>query len=161
VTDAGYADWEQVLVHGDWHPGNLLYRDGAIVAVLDFDSARLEPRLSDVANAALQFSMQMQRPEDPASWPDGFDARRIRSLLRGYDQARAAAVTPEERQALPWLMVEALIVESVIPIAATGTFARVSGAAFLQMVERKVRWLRPRQRKLVDYIDQPQGGCAS
>jgi hypothetical protein len=46
-------------------------------------------------------------------------------------------------------MIEALIAESVIPIAATGTFARMSGGDFLSMVQRKVRWIRQQSKKLI------------
>jgi hypothetical protein len=38
-------------------------------------------------------------------------------------------------------MVEALIAEAVFPIAATGSFGRMEGLTFLQMVQRKVYWL--------------------
>jgi hypothetical protein len=47
-----------------------------------------------------------------------------------------------ELQALPHLMIEALISEAVLPIAATGSFGRMQGFGFLRMVERKVRWLQ-------------------
>ena len=39
-------------------------------------------------------------------------------------------------------MIESLIVEAIAPIAATGSFARMEGGAFLRMVDRKVRWIR-------------------
>jgi Ser/Thr protein kinase RdoA (MazF antagonist) len=153
-TDAaGIGTWPPRVLHGDWHPGNLLYRDGAVVAALDFDSARIEPRIIDVANAALQFSMRMTKPDDPESWPERLDVRRIRALLRGYNLAASKPVSVDERQTLPWLIIEALILESVLPIAATGRFARLSGSSFLKMVERKVRWLQPRAGKLIEYLE--------
>ena len=62
------------------------------------------------------------------------------------------SLSPAEREALPWLILEALILESVLPIAATGRFAQLSGSAFLRMVMRKVRWLRPRAKKLAAYV---------
>lgn len=154
AEDAGLSQWPHSVVHGDWHPGNIIYRDDSVAAVLDFDSARLEPRVIDVANGALQFSMRADVSQDPDSWPDRLDAPRIRALLRGYDQHVHRRVAVDERRALPWLIVEALILESVIPIAATGRFASLSGSAFLRMVERKVRWLRPRSAKLVAYLEK-------
>jgi homoserine kinase type II len=154
VTEFGYDQWAPSLLHGDWHPGNLLFREDAIVAVLDFDSARQEPRIIDVANAALQFSMQMDHPDDPSSWPTALDAKRIRSLIQGYDVGAQTSLRREEREVLPWLMMEALILESVIPIAANGRFARLPGAAFLEMVVKKVDWLRLRTQKLIRYLEQ-------
>lgn len=149
---AGLETWPPRVVHGDWHPGNLLFRDGVVVAVLDFDSARMEPRVVDIANAALQFSMTITDPADPDAWPEHLEVKRIRALLQGYDEAADDPVSPAEREALPWLILEALILESILPIAATGRFAQLSGAAFVRMVMRKVRWLRPRASKLATYV---------
>ena len=148
ADNLGFRGWSKRVVHGDWHPGNLLFKEREIIGVLDFDSSRMEPAAVDVANAALQFSMQMTNPDQPATWPDGLDHRMIRCILRGYDDAAQRPLSAEERQSVPWLMIEALIIESIVPIAATGSFARIAGSAFLQMIERKVKWIRPRALKL-------------
>lgn len=154
VDQAGFRAWPKCVIHGDWHPGNILYRSGVVVGVIDFDSCRLEPRAVDVANAALQFSMLMEASDRPETWPDGLDHNAVRSILLGYDQESGGVLTPGELQAIPWLMIEALIIESVVPIAATGSFARIAGSAFLQMIERKVRWIRPRAAKLVELVKE-------
>ena len=39
-----------VLLHGDFWPGNILWRDGQLVAVIDWEDAALGDPLSDVAN---------------------------------------------------------------------------------------------------------------
>jgi Ser/Thr protein kinase RdoA (MazF antagonist) len=155
VNALGFRRWPRCVVHGDWHPGNLLFRGGAVVGVLDFDSARIEPRMTDVANAALQFSMPPGEGLDPAEWPEALDKGRIRAVLAGYDQGSDDPMTDDERRALFWLIVEALVQESVIPIAATGRFAHLAGSSFLQMVERKVRWLRPRAARFVAQLEDP------
>jgi hypothetical protein len=54
-------------------------------------------------------------------------------------------------------MVEALIVESVIPIHKTGSFGRVRGSVFLKMVERKLNWLEPRMQRVIDVIQPSMG----
>lgn len=154
ADEAGFLSWPQRVLHGDWHPGNLLFRGPDIVGVLDFDSARMEPRVVDVANAALQFSMQMDDPDQPITWPDGLDTAVIRCILRGYDEASGSPLSNPERLAVPWLMVEALIIESIIPIAVTGSFARIAGSAFLQMIERKVKWIRPRALKMAESLKE-------
>jgi len=154
ADEVGFAGWALQVLHGDWHPGNLLFRGNAIVGVLDFDSARMEPRVVDVANAALQFSMPMDDPDQPATWPEGLDTGVIRCILRGYDEASGSPLSNQERLALPWLMIEALIIESIIPIAVTGSFARIAGSAFLQMIERKVKWIRPRALKMAESLKE-------
>ena len=38
VNALGYMRWKRSIVHGDWHPGNLLFNDNLTVkAVIDFD----------------------------------------------------------------------------------------------------------------------------
>lgn len=152
VTETGFESWPRGIVHGDWHPGNLLFREGEVAAVLDFDSARIEPRVVDIANACLQFSMDVGESDHPEQWPESLDANLMRWLVRGYDQATDQPLTEEERITIPWLIVEDLIVESIVPIAATGSFARLAGSSFLQMVERKVKWLRPRAASLASAL---------
>jgi hypothetical protein len=53
---------------------------------------------------------------------------------------------------MPWLMIEALIVEAVAPIAATGMFAGYPGEDFLRMVRRKVEWMARDASRLADLI---------
>ena len=154
-TDAlGYPSWRSVLVHGDWHPGNIIFGTTHVKAVLDFDTVRTEPRVAEVANAALQFAIRMGSADDPTHWPEGVSGHRTVNLVAGFNQFASAPLTPEEMQAIPWLMIEALIAESVVPIAMTGRFARIDGAPFLEMVAQKVRWLTPRAGILVKHLMQ-------
>ncbi|MCH8007026.1 MAG: phosphotransferase [Planctomycetes bacterium] len=146
--EAGFAGWPKGIIHGDWHPGNLLYADGRVVAVLDFDSARLEPRVADVANAALQFSMRYGSSADPRTWPPDLDFQRFRSLLCGVDRTTARIIEPDELLAIPWLMIEALVVESIVPIAATGSFGGMCGLRFLEMAQAKADFIARRAKEL-------------
>ncbi len=43
--------------------------------------------------------------------------------------------------ALPDLMIEIMIAEAVLPIAANGFFANFSGLNFLNMIQRKCAWI--------------------
>jgi aminoglycoside phosphotransferase (APT) family kinase protein len=52
---AGSAyDGERVLLHGDYWPGNLLWRNGRLAAILDWEDAALGDPLSDVASCRLE-----------------------------------------------------------------------------------------------------------
>ncbi|WP_134683060.1 phosphotransferase family protein [Brevibacillus migulae] len=42
------------LLHGDYWPGNLLWKDGMLVAILDWEDAAIGDPLADVANARLE-----------------------------------------------------------------------------------------------------------
>jgi aminoglycoside phosphotransferase (APT) family kinase protein len=43
-----------VLLHGDFWPGNILWKDGQLVAVIDWEDAALGDPLADVANTRLE-----------------------------------------------------------------------------------------------------------
>jgi Ser/Thr protein kinase RdoA (MazF antagonist) len=146
----GMANWPKQIVHADWHPGNTLFRENRVVAVIDYDSARLLPRIIDIANGALQFSI-IGGDEDVSKWPDYVDESRFKRFLRGYDDVML--LSQAEIHSIPWLMIEALIAEAVFPIAATGSFGRMEGTAFLQMVQRKIIWLQNNVTRLIDLIE--------
>ncbi len=138
VNEAGFYEWPHQIAHSDWHPGNMLFLDGCVEAVIDYDSLHLLPPVTDLANGALQFSI-IGGPEDPRQWPAELDEERLRRFLLGYDQE--CTTSPDQMRLLPTLMIEALIAEAVAPIAATGSFGRIEGFRFLKMICRKVRWL--------------------
>ncbi len=150
VERQGLEAWPKQIVHADWHPGNMLFRDNRVVAVIDYDSARLLPRIIDTANGCLQFSI-IGGDEDVAKWPDYLDESRFKRFLRGYDEVML--VSQGEISVIPWLMIEALIAEAVFPIAATGTFVKIDGLAFLQMVQRKVYWMQRNAERLVQLAE--------
>ena len=137
-TELGLEGWATQTVHGDWHPGNMLFRDGQVIAVVDYDAARCQQRVIDFANGALQFSI-IGGSDGPEKWPEHVDESRFKRFLRGYDSDSVISVA--ELKAVPYLMCEAMIAEAVLPIAATGSFGRIQGFPFLQMIDRKVRWI--------------------
>ena len=142
VNELGFASWKRQVVHGDWHPGNLLFSDGKIVAVVDFDSIRVAPPATDLANGMLQFSIIADRP-NPAEWPAHFDRDRVLQFFEGYREI--IKLSQRKRYGLVDLMIETMIAEAVLPVAATGFFGHHSGLEFLEMILRKTKWLR-RQR---------------
>jgi Ser/Thr protein kinase RdoA (MazF antagonist) len=150
VQSLGIDNWPKQIVHADWHPGNMLFRDNRVVAVIDYDSARLLPRIIDVANGALQFSI-IGGDDDISKWPDYLDESRFKRFLRGYDEVML--LSQAEIRTIPLLMIEALIAEAVFPIAATGSFGKVDGMPFLQMVQRKIVWIQKSYDRLVELAD--------
>jgi homoserine kinase type II len=150
VERLGMESWPKQIVHADWHPGNMLFRDNHVVAVIDYDSARLLPRIIDIANGALQFSI-IGGDEDVMKWPDYPDESRFKRFLRGYDEVML--LSQAEIRAIPSLMMEALIAEAVFPIAATGSFGRMEGLSFLQMVLKKINWLHKNGQRLIELAE--------
>jgi aminoglycoside phosphotransferase (APT) family kinase protein len=45
---------QSVLLHGDFWPGNILWQDGRLVAIIDWEDAALGDPLADVANSRLE-----------------------------------------------------------------------------------------------------------
>ena len=131
----GLLEWEAQIVHSDWHPGNMLFKEGHVVAVIDYDAARVQPRAMDVANGVLQFSL-LTGSREPETWPEYTDESRAKRFLRGYDEINVLSVA--ELRTVPQLMSEAFIAEAIIPIWGSGMFASIDGLRFLKMVARKV-----------------------
>ena len=139
------------IVHGDWHPGNMLFKESRVVAVIDYDTARVQPRVLDIANGMLQFSIT-RAGDDPLTWPAEPDEGRLKRFCRGYDSKADPMISKAELETLPDLMIEAVIAEAAVPIAATGRFGRMEAGSFLRMVERKVRWLHSHADKIARLV---------
>ncbi|MDD4888856.1 MAG: phosphotransferase [Phycisphaerae bacterium] len=146
---AGMDEWPMQIVHADWHPGNMLFLNNRVVAVIDYDSTRIQQRVTDLANGALQFSI-LGGADDPANWPDYLDETRFKRFVRGYEAA--TPISEGEIVAIPHLMIEALIAEAVLPVAATGSFGRIKGYLFLNTIARKVKWIQSHADQLMEAI---------
>ena len=151
VNQLGLSDWRMQIVHGDWHPGNMLFKDRRVVAVLDYDAARFQPRAIDLANGALQFSIT-GGGSNLSNWPVHLDQGRFRRFMNGY--ISVDPVSPAETSAVPRLMCESIIAEAALPIAATGSFGRYNGFAFLEMIRRKADWILANADKLVGTVGE-------
>lgn len=95
------------LVHGDWHPGNLVFRGDEPVAVCDFDHARAGSRAREVAQGLAQFSLT--RGEGGvalASWPVQADLARLAAHWRGYRGAGGTADAGEVAGLAPGVLME-------------------------------------------------------
>ena len=80
---------KQQVIHGDFGPHNILIRSGHPVVVIDFEFARLDSRLVDLA-AALTTSIRSRF---------GFSLHRSRQIIAGYQAANP--LTEEELCLLP------------------------------------------------------------
>ncbi len=134
------ADWRgDQLIHADWHPGNMIFAEdetSRVLAVLDFDSVRLAPPIVDLANGALQFSILRGTGMRTGTKQntDEIDLTRFQALCGGYHLHAGQPLRSGELQALPWLMVEALVTEAAVTVAATGKFGPLGGAEMLRLV---------------------------
>jgi len=148
INQFGFDSWPEQAVHGDWHPGNMLFTQQKVVCVLDFDSAKIAPAVTDVASGLLHFSIVAGRPS-PADWPAYPDQAKIADFLAGYTQK--TELTPEMLKAMPDLIIEIMVAEAVLPVAATGFFGHFSGIDFLNMICRKCDWI-DKNRQLLNEV---------
>ncbi len=119
------------LVHGDWHPGNLVYRADEPVAVCDFDHARVGAREREGAQGLAQFSLTRGAAgQDPAAWPAEADLDRLVAHWRGYLHAGGRADPGVVVGLLPGVLME------------EGLGASDPRAVWL--VLRKAQWLEDR-----------------
>jgi homoserine kinase type II len=149
VNQLGFETWPEQIVHGDWHPGNLLFVGEKIVCVLDFDSTKTAPVITDVASGLVHFSIVAGRPK-PADWPAYLDQTKITNFLNGYRET--LKLNDDMLASLPDLMIEIMVAESVLPIAATGFFGNFSGLDFLNMIYRKCEWINSNRDLLKEVI---------
>jgi len=66
-----------VILHGDYWPGNTLWRNGRLVAVIDWEDAAIGDPLADLGNARLEILMHYGEAamneftcQYSALWPD-------------------------------------------------------------------------------------------
>jgi Ser/Thr protein kinase RdoA (MazF antagonist) len=149
VSELGFDSWPEQIVHGDWHPGNMLFSNSKLTAVLDFDSVKIASTVTDLANGMLQFSIVGNRP-NPADWPDYLDQAKLVQFLNGY--RKVIELDENQLNSLLDLMIETMIAESILPVAATGFFGNLSGIDFLKMIQRKAEWLDENRDKLTQAI---------
>ena len=84
------------VVHGDFWDNNVLFVDGRLVAVLDFDFMAERPRIDDLALAAWFFFL-----EPGTGLPGAAQREQLRRFVDAYDAAAAVPLSDEERAALP------------------------------------------------------------
>ena len=129
------------VIHGDFHPGNLLFVAGSPVVMIDFDAVRQDHPVIDVANGCLQFGMHPVGDKPVGEWIPTLNLMCVEGFLRGYSLSHALRLGVKESSIVASLMVEASIAESIPRIAINGTFAGRPGLEMLRFVEAKTRWL--------------------
>lgn len=141
VDAIGLCSSPRLCIHGDTHPGNVLFESGRIQALLDFDAARLDHRACEIANALVHFGNSSIVNVPDQEWRAELDLRRVQALLAGLNNGLPVPIGFEERSMLPWLMIESCTLESIVPIARSGQFAHLGAERFLAFIEEKTAWI--------------------
>lgn len=107
LPDEAYWQLPRTVIHGDYHPLNLLYEGDEVTGLFDFDWAGPGPRMVDVADGLLFFCGKRARAMhggDIITLTQAFTLDR--GLVEAFGRGYRTQVTPESRelQALPELM---------------------------------------------------------
>ena len=134
VSDALRAVWplpgrnRPALLHGDFWPGNVLWKQGEVAAVIDWEDAKIGDPLSDLANARLELL-----------WAFGWDA------MSGFTRMYLDSARVDDTGLLYWDLCAALAAASNFGAIAEGWApAPVPGRAADESE------LRERHRQFVD-----------
>lgn len=147
----GYEQISSQVVHGDWHPGNILFEGDRVSGVLDFDSTRLEPAIVDIANGLLQYSIRAGPSRAIAKWPHQLGQSLFSGFTKGFQSVDSGKIV-EFVNIVPGLMIESCIAEAAIPIARLGMFATIPGDKMLGMILRRVLWIQSNTATLIQRL---------
>jgi homoserine kinase type II len=73
-----------VIIHGDYHGDNLLFKDDHIVGVVDYDKARWQPRVVELAEALIYFASARPGHLKHLVYPGFLNWAKFNSFLRYY-----------------------------------------------------------------------------
>lgn len=128
----------QALVHGDWHPGNMIFEGDEIIGACDFDNTRIGSRDRELAQALVYFSMKRGNDADQ---PDAPLMDMLVGVWRGYRDTSATAPNPR----LCASMLPAVLVDEAL--ADTG-IDHESRAALVRLALQKARVLDERMGEI-------------
>jgi homoserine kinase type II len=101
--DARYHALPKIVVHGDYHPGNVKFQGDAVCGIFDLDWATFQPRLLDLADGVFLFCGERDSDTDAAdivsltqTWRPSVERTRV--FLDAYLETET--VCPEEWNAL-------------------------------------------------------------
>lgn len=79
VSEHELAREEQLMVHGDFHPGNVLFAQEQAICVIDWDYAHSEDPLLDLAYGLIMFAAKFASSDN-----DSLDQKHVIAFLQGY-----------------------------------------------------------------------------
>jgi homoserine kinase type II len=101
LLDRLYPDLPKLVIHGGCRRGSTLFKGDRLVAMLDFDSARLEARVLDLAIAFHDFGKVWGEPGSP-DFKVPLDLRIVSEFLDAYQEINP--LEEAEIEALPTLL---------------------------------------------------------
>ncbi len=148
-----WSDFPTTVIHGDWHPGNVLMGTDRVAGVIDFESACMEQRISDLANGLLQFTCAREVGTPVAAWPTAVELKLFESMVGGYKLVARNSPCAREIACIPSLMIEALAVETAITLRRKGQLRSRTPGDVLPWIVQRLEWIDQHRQELIDVCE--------
>jgi len=105
LPDELYTKLPHLVVHGDIHRDNFLFNEDRVVALIDYDQATWDARITDLADAVVGFTTDPSAFRNQMTWgvyKGPFDENMATQLIAAYHSV--APLLPNEIVALPKLI---------------------------------------------------------
>jgi len=137
------------IVHGDWHPGNMIFDGDEIVAICDFDNCRVGSRDRELAQALVYLSMK--RPAglpvagEIQDIPPEASMERIVAVWEGYLEMAPSKPSPR--------LIGALMPAVLLDEALAGDPTVMRSSALVQAALTKAAWLDEKNPEIVRALE--------
>jgi homoserine kinase type II len=99
---AGHGALPHLVIHGDYYAGNLLFDGDRIVGVVDYDKARWQPRVIELAEALIYFTTERPGHLKQIVYSGTLDLGAVHQFLAAYTDT--LSLSEPEIHALPhWI----------------------------------------------------------
>lgn len=142
-----YPDLPKLVIHGGCRRGSTLFGGDRLVAMLDFDSARLEARVVDIAIALHDFGKVWGDPGSP-NFKVPLDLEVVSDFLGAYREV--AAPEPAELEALPAVLRARPLKRALGKYRSTVEDGQTSRGHLRKAAQEvsRARWLEANEREL-------------
>lgn len=127
------SQFETGLIHGDWHSGNLLFKDDRLVGIVDLEFAGDGCYLEDLAYAASNLCIRTSTGSKRLE-------RRMEVLLSYYQRYRT--LSPKEERALYYAIgIKHVATVAYQSVQMDGTVAGYNSAEWMERLAIQCEWL--------------------
>jgi Ser/Thr protein kinase RdoA (MazF antagonist) len=148
----------ELVIHGDYHSANLVFREDRIVGVVDYDLAHWCSRAMEVAEAIIAFCTDPGPGLAQIVYPGPLDLAQINGFVTAYlDEATLSEV---EIRALPDMIGTIWICASLDPPLAP-PLSREAAPRALPEVLALARWAQANSSQIVDTCLTAQQAAAT
>lgn len=132
--------FETGLIHGDWHSGNLLFKDGTLRAIIDLEFSGDGCYLEDLAYAISNLCLRTSVDRDMLT-------QRTDLLMHYYTKYRTLA--PQEEHALYYAVgIKHVVTVCYQILQMNGTLSGFNSVQWMRILDEQTQWLSDRAAKI-------------